>query len=55
MKTRSLKMKIGIIEYDFNEHGVPIQVGLDARPMWRFIGYNGGGANEVALSVRFTF
>lgn len=45
------------IEYDFNEHGVPIQLGLDTRPMWRFIGNNNGNGFGYggALSVRYTF
>ena len=44
------------IEYDFNQHDVPILLSLDARPMWDFFwrgdSYDWGGA---ALSVRYTF
>jgi hypothetical protein len=42
------------IEYDFNDLGVPILIGLDTRPMWSFI--NGGGAGYgAAFSIRYTF
>jgi hypothetical protein len=43
------------IEYDFNELGAPIQLGLDARPMWGFIGGTSGFGYGGALSVRYTF
>ncbi len=42
------------IEYDFNVHGAPIQLGLDIRPMFGFIN-NGGFGGDGALSVRYTF
>ena len=42
------------IEYDFNDLGAPILLGLDTRPMWSFI--NGGGARYgAAFSIRYTF
>ncbi|MFT6923263.1 MAG: hypothetical protein ACJA1C_002273 [Crocinitomicaceae bacterium] len=42
------------IEYDFNDLGAPILLGLDTRPMWSFI--NGGGAGYgAAFSIRYTF
>lgn len=42
------------IEYDFNVHEVPLLLGLDARPMFRFQNLieHGYGA---ALSLRYTF
>ncbi len=44
------------IEYNFNEHGVPLLLALDTRPMWRFVGYRNGYAGYGgALSLRFTF
>ena len=43
------------IEYDFNEHNVPILLGFDIRPML----YLGDGLSEFigdgALSIRYTF
>lgn len=43
------------IEYDFNDLGAPIQLGLDVRPMWGFIGYYKNLGVGGALSVRYTF
>lgn len=43
------------LEYDFNQHGLPIQMGLDARPMWNFIGYYSGFGGGSAFSIRYTF
>lgn len=43
------------IEYDFNTLGAPIQVGLDARPMWGFLGGYRGFGYGGAFSVRYTF
>lgn len=44
------------IEYDFNSHGVPLLIGLDARPTWRFLGYyNGNIGYGAAFSIRYTF
>lgn len=43
------------LEYDFNEHGVPLLLSLDARPMWDFIGYYGGFGGGGAFSLRYTF
>ena len=45
------------IEYDFNAHGTPLLIGLDARPLWELWDYYeyynfGYGA---ALSIRYTF
>lgn len=42
------------IEFNFNEMGAPILVGLDVRPMWGFLN-NGGGGGDGALSIRYTF
>ena len=52
--TLGLGGQIGI-EYDFNDLGAPIQLGLDARPMWGFIGGTSGFGYGGALSVRYTF
>jgi hypothetical protein len=43
------------IEYDFNEHGVPLLLSLDARPMWDFVGYYAGFGGGGAFSLRYTF
>ncbi len=44
------------IEYDFNEHGVPIQLSLDARPMWGlFSTHRSGLGYGGALGIRYTF
>lgn len=44
------------IEYDFNEHGVPIQLSLDTRPMWGlFSTYRSGLGYGGALGIRYTF
>lgn len=43
------------LEYDFNQHGAPILLGLDARPMWDFIGYYAGFGGGAAFSIRYTF
>lgn len=42
------------IEYDFSGHGVPLNVSIDARPMWNFINY-GGFYWGACLSVRYLF
>ncbi len=52
--TLALGGQIGI-EYDFNDLGAPIQLGLDARPMWGFIGGPRGFGYGGALSLRYTF
>lgn len=53
--TLDLAGQIGI-EYDFNMHGAPILIGLDARPTWRFIGYgNNHYGWGTAFSIRYTF
>jgi len=41
------------IEYDFNKHGVPILLSLDARPMWDFLGSHAGLGWGSSLSVRY--
>ena len=41
------------IEYNFLEHGAPVMVGLDARPMWDFFGHYNGFDYGPALSVRY--
>ena len=43
------------LEYDFNKHGVPFLIGLDARPMWDFLGYYSGFGGGAAFSLRYTF
>lgn len=43
------------LEYDFNQHGVPLLLGFDARPMWDFIGYYAGVGAGGAFSLRYTF
>lgn len=43
------------IEYDFNSIGAPLQLGLDARPMWEIIGGDRGIGYGLALSFRYTF
>ena len=43
------------LEYDFNQHDVPILLSLDARPMWDFIGDNAGLGWGAALGVRYTW
>jgi hypothetical protein len=43
------------IEYDFNEHGVPLLLSLDARPMWDFVGYYAGFGGGGAFALRYTF
>lgn len=43
------------IEYNFNELGAPLQLGLDVRPMWGFVGYYHRLGMGGALSFRYTF
>jgi hypothetical protein len=43
------------IEYDFNVHGAPILLSLDARPMWDFIGDHAGLGWGAALGLRYTW
>lgn len=44
------------LEYDFNIHGAPIQLSLDARPMWGFMTYFDNRFNPgSAFSIRYTF
>ena len=43
------------IEYDFNDLGAPVQVGLDTRPMWGLIGGTSGFGYGAAFSARYTF
>jgi hypothetical protein len=42
------------IEYDFNHHGTPLLLSLDARPMFDLIGYYDIGWG-TSLSLRYTF
>lgn len=42
------------LEYDFNVHSVPLNLGLDVRPMFGFINHGGFGFGG-ALSLRYTF
>lgn len=43
------------IEYDFNHFSAPILIGLDARPMFDFLGYYSGFGGGAAFSIRYTF
>lgn len=43
------------IEYNFNGDGLPLQVGLDTRPMFLFNSWGNGFGWGGALSVRYTF
>jgi hypothetical protein len=43
------------IEYDFNQHSVPLLLGFDVRPMIDFVGYYAGFGGGVAFSLRYTF
>lgn len=43
------------LEYDFNMHGVPLLLGLDARPLMNFVGYYSGFDGGAAFSLRYTF
>lgn len=43
------------LEYDFNEHGIPLLLSLDARPMWDMIGYYNGFGGGAAFALRYTF
>lgn len=52
--TLGLGGQIGI-EYDFNDLGAPLLIGLDTRPMWGFIGGGSGFGYGGALSLRYTF
>ncbi|MBN1131093.1 MAG: hypothetical protein JXA71_19040 [Chitinispirillaceae bacterium] len=42
------------IEYDFNNHGVPLLLSIDSRPMYGLL-HEGGFGYDGALSVRYTF
>jgi hypothetical protein len=43
------------LEYDFNQHGAPILLSLDARPMWGVIGPGSGFGYGGALGIRYTW
>lgn len=45
------------LEYDFNNHGAPILLSLDTRPMWGVIGptYYRSFGYGAALGIRYTF
>lgn len=43
------------LEYDFNTHGVPLLLSLDARPMWDFLGYYAGFGGGGAFAIKYTF
>lgn len=43
------------IEYDFNQHDVPILISLDTRPRFGFLAGNNGLGYGGAFSIRFTF
>ena len=43
------------IEYDFNQHDVPLLLGLDTRPMLGLGNYARGYGFETAFSLRYTF
>ena len=52
--TLGLGGQIGL-EYDFNDLGAPLLLGLDTRPMWGFIGGTSGFGYGGAFSLRYTF
>jgi len=52
--TLSIGGQIGL-EYDFNDLGAPLLLGLDLRPMWGFIGGTSGVGYGGAFSLRYTF
>lgn len=43
------------LEYDFNQHGAPILLSLDTRPMWPFLGAWKRLGYGGALGIRYTF
>lgn len=43
------------IEYDFQELGAPLLLGLDSRPMWGLIGNASGFGYGAAISLKYTF
>jgi hypothetical protein len=43
------------LEYDFNTHGTPILLSLDARPMWNFLGDTRGFGYGAALGIKYVF
>lgn len=43
------------LEYDFSSSGTPLQVSLDARPMWDFVGDRAGLGWGGALGIRYTW
>lgn len=43
------------LEYDFNQHGAPILLSLDSRPMWGFVGAYRRFGYGAALGIRYTF
>lgn len=43
------------MEYNFNTMGLPLQVGLDVRPMYYLISGYGGSGWTGGLSARYTF
>lgn len=43
------------LEYDFSTHGTPLQLSIDVRPMWNFIGNYGGFGYGAALGIRYIF
>lgn len=52
--TLSIGGQLGL-EYDFNDLGAPLLLGLDIRPMWGFIGATSGIGYGGAFSLRYTF
>jgi len=52
--TLALGGQIGL-EYDFNQHDIPLLLGLDTRPMFGFIGGVSGIGYGGAFSLRYTF
>lgn len=43
------------IEYDLNQHNLPLLIGLDTRPMFGFNGGTSGIGYGGAFSLRYTF
>lgn len=50
----SIGGQIGL-EYDFNKHGAPLNLSLDARPMWDLLGDDHGLGWGAALGIRYTW
>lgn len=43
------------IEYNFQDHSVPLLLSMDVRPMWDFLGDNPGLGWGIAFGIRYTW